>query len=78
MITWVNRHNKIRNETVRGIIGVRVEAGKVGAGGERRRGLVGNRVLQMKLPGVRTRGRFNKSWMGNIKEDMKVAGAQRG
>ena len=82
MLMWeigLTRREKIWNEVVRVKLGVREISAKVkeshlqwyGHVRRREEGYVGRRVMEMEIPGKRTRARPVILWMDNITEDME-------
>ncbi|XP_063586869.1 uncharacterized protein LOC134764221 [Penaeus indicus] len=77
----LTRRNRIRNEKVREVLSggrfegnAKVEAMMVWARGRRDEECVGNRMLEMKPPGKRKRGRPKRRHMDTINEDMAQVG----
>jgi len=79
----VTRKDKIRNEHIRGTAKVKRLGGKLREarlcwyGHVKRRDAqhVCQRVLRMRLPGKRRRGRPKRRYMDEVKEDMEEVGA---
>ena len=85
MVRWalgVTLKDKVRNEYIWGTAKIRRIGEK--SRGERLRwsrhvkrreeSYIGGRMMKIKIPGKRTRGRPQRRWNDNIKEDMKKAG----
>ena len=82
MLRWeigLTRREKIRNEVVRGKLGVREVSAKAKENRlrwyehvrRRKESYVGRRAMEMEMPGKRRRGKPVRRWMDNITEDMK-------
>ena len=83
MLRWmcgVTRLDKIRNEYVRGSLGVRDVADKIQEkrlrwyGHVKRRPpeYIGNATLNLDIPGQRRRGRPKLRWLSVVKKDMEI------
>ena len=86
MMRWVlgvTSLDKIRSDYIRGTgritkIGKKVRSARLRwfSHVKRREGCVGKRVLKMKIPGNRRRGRPARRWMDVIREDMEELGLE--
>lgn len=80
----ITRRDRERNDSVRCKLGVAKVSKKVqesrlrwyGHVLRREEEYVGRKVLKMKLPGKRKRGRPKWRWMDNIKKDMEEVGLE--
>ena len=88
MLRWslgVTRRDKVRNEVIRGTIGVGSIVSKLresrlrwfGHVERREENHVTKRVMNMELPGSRRRGRPKKRWIDCVNEDMRELGLSR-
>ena len=80
----VIRKDKIRNEHIRGTVKVERLGMKMREGRLRWYGHVirrdqeyeGRKIIEMELPGKRIRGKPNRRFLDEVKEDMEKAGAK--
>ena len=88
MLRWslgVTRRDRIRNESIRGTIGVGDTAGKLretrlrwyGHVLRREEEHINKRVLNMELPGRRKRRRPRRRWIDCVDEDMRKTGLSK-
>ena len=89
MVRWalgVTRKNKLRNEYGRKTAKIAKLGDKLrnamlhwyGYMKRREEGYVGKRMMELAVPGGRTRGRPRKRWMDLAREDMEKVGAKEG
>ena len=80
----VRRKDKIRNEYIRGTVkverlGMKMKEGRLTWYGHimrRDQEYIGRKMMEMKLPGKRKRGRLKKKFQDVVKEDIKKVGAR--
>ena len=83
-IMGVTRKDKIRNEHIRSTVkverlGMKMRKGRLRWYGHvvrRDQEYVGRKIMKMKLPGKRRRGRPKRRFLDVVKEDMKEVGAK--
>ena len=82
--TGVTRKDKIRNEYIRSTVkveqlGMKIREGRLRWYGHvmrRDREYVGRKIVEMKLPGKRKRGRPKRRFLDVVKKDMREVGAK--